>query len=137
MITEDDECFLQSFDDCSLGEKCWNHAAHIRMGWLVIERSSTFAEALVRIRTGIMRFNSTNNSTGYHETITVAFARLIESRRKVGDSWETFSERNSDLFEKKCLEAYYSADVLSSETARTEFVMPDLCQLPVIVSVRE
>ena len=34
-----------------------------------------------------MKFNSTQNSIGYHETITVAFARIIASRRNAGGTW--------------------------------------------------
>jgi hypothetical protein len=42
MITDDDKAFLLSFEECSLGAKCWTHAAHVRMGWLVLETSSSF-----------------------------------------------------------------------------------------------
>ncbi len=130
MISEDDSKFLQSFEDCSLGAKCWNHAAHVRMGWLVIETSPSFEAALFRIRKGILRFNSSKNSIGYHETITVAFARIIDSRRQANETFEAFSERNPDLFQKGCLERFYSADVLASEAAKYKFIEPDLCDLP-------
>lgn len=95
MLTDDDTAFLNSFEQCSLGAKCWTHAAHIRMGWLMLETSNSFDDALARIRAGIMRFNSAKNSIGYHETITVAFAQLIDSKRQPGESWSTFAERNS------------------------------------------
>jgi len=130
VISQDDEKFLQSFDECSLGAKCWNHEAHLRMGWLVMGKSASFENALERIRTGIKKFNSTKNSIGYHETITVAFARLIFSRRTDGESWNTFAARNSDLFEKNCLGTFYSSAILSSEEARHSFLAPDLCDLP-------
>lgn len=130
MITDDDKAFLQSFEECSLGAKCWTHAAHVRMGWLVLETSSTFDEALERIRSGIMRFNSTKNSIGYHETITIAFARLIDSRRIPGDTLETFVARNPDLLEKDCLKRFYSMAILASEKARQEFIESDLAALP-------
>ncbi len=130
MITDDDKAFLQSFVECSLGAKCWTHAAHVRMGWLVLETSSTFDEALERIRSGIMRFNSTKNSIGYHETITIAFARLIASRRLTGESLESFVARNPDLQEKDCLKRFYSPAILASEEARHRFIEPDLADLP-------
>jgi hypothetical protein len=129
MITEDDDKFLQSFEECSLGATCWNHVAHVRMGWLVMEKSDSFETALERIRLGIMRFNSSKNNIGYHETITVAFARLIFSRRLDGESWDVFASRNSDLFEKNCLGKFYSPKVLSSEESKKVFVEPDLCEL--------
>lgn len=54
MITEDDDNFLRSFEQCSLGAKCWNHAAHIRMAWLVLEKSESFQQALDRIKRGYL-----------------------------------------------------------------------------------
>ncbi|PZM86275.1 MAG: hypothetical protein DKT66_02445 [Candidatus Melainabacteria bacterium] len=130
MITDDDKAFLQSFEDCSLGAKCWTHAAHIRMGWLVLETSTSFEEAINRIRNGIMRFNSSKNSIGYHETITVAFARLIDSRRLTGETLEAFVARNPDLNDKNCLRLFYSQETLASEEARQQFVEPDIAPLP-------
>lgn len=131
MIMDDDRKFLESFEQCSLGAKCWTHAAHVRMGWLVLETSTSFDDALMRIRNGIMRFNSTKNSIGYHETITIAFARIIDSRREAGESFQVFSEKNKDLFEKTLLERFYSAAILRSEQARESFLEPDLEQLPI------
>lgn len=130
MITDDDRAFLQSFEECSLGAKCWTHAAHVRMGWLVLETSSSFEEALERIRSGIMRFNSTKNSIGYHETITVAFARLIDSRRLTGETLEAFLARNPDLQDRNCLKQFYSQAILASEKARQNFIEPDITPLP-------
>lgn len=135
MITEDDEKFLQSFEECSLGAKCWTHAAHIRMAWLVLEQSATLQHALDRIRSGIMRFNSSKNSIGYHETITVVFAQLIDARRQPGDNWSAFTERNPDLFDKNILDQFYSRELLFSDRARQTFVEPDLNELPFAVMV--
>lgn len=130
MITDDDRAFLSSFEECSLGAKCWTHAAHVRMAWLVLETSASFDEALERIRNGIRRFNATKNSIGYHETITLAFARLIDSRRLAGETSEAFVARNRDLLQKDCLKRFYSPAVLASEEARHQFVEPDRAALP-------
>ena len=126
MITTEDKEFLSSFEQCSLGSKCWTHAAHIRMGWLVLQEENSFESALKRIRQGIQRFNASNNSIGYHETITVAFAQIINERRQLGDSWEMFAEKNRDLFEKSFLANYYSKALLASDEARASFVEPDI-----------
>jgi hypothetical protein len=130
VITEDDLDFLNSFEQCSLGSKCWNHSAHLRMGWLVLQQESTFDSALDRIRLGIKKFNSSNNSIGYHETITVAFARALDSRRFIDETWNDFSKRNSDLFEKNFLYAFYSPELLNSERARENFIDGDRQSLP-------
>jgi len=132
MITDDDLQFLESFEQCSLASKCWNHAAHIRMAWLVLQQEGSFESALERIRQGIKRFNSANNSNGYHETITVAFARLIDARRIPNESWQMFFEKNNDLFEKNCLEKFYSPELLSS--AHDIYFEPDRSPLPLSVN---
>jgi len=126
MITQDDRQFLEAFEKCALGAKCWTHEAHVRIGWLVLQEESSFDLALERIRQGIKRFNSTNNSIGYHETITVAFARIIDSRRIPADSWQIFCQKNQDLFDKSCLSKYYSSKILASVEARQSFVEPDV-----------
>ncbi len=134
-ILLDDEEFLQKFEDCSLSRECWTHTAHIRMAWLQMERAASFYEALERIRVGIVSFNASVNNAGYHETITVAFARLIYLRRQSdveARNWQDFLIRHSDLVSRDnpILRTYYSAEVLHSNYARANFVEPDLRPLP-------
>jgi len=100
------------------------------MGWLVMETSPTFEHALERIRNGIMRFNSSKSSIGYHETITIAFATLIHSKRQPDEDYASFAERNPDLFEKGCLSRFYTLKTLRSAAAKDQFVEPDLDALP-------
>lgn len=130
MISSDDKRFLESFEQCSLGAKCWTHEAHVRIGWLILTTSDTFDVALSRLRNGIMQFNASNNSIGYHETITVAFARIIDSRLQCDESWQEFSTRNLDLFDKACLGRHYSRELLASELAKSKFIDADLIALP-------
>ncbi len=137
-LPQEDEEFLQMFEQCSLSGKCWTHVAHVRMAWLQMERSSSFEEALERIRAGIMAFNSSVQSVGYHETITVAFARLIHHKRQTerAETWQDFVDKHSDLVsrEEPILHRYYSAEVLSSQKARDVFVEPNLKPLPALLS---
>jgi hypothetical protein len=44
-----DEEFLWALESCTLPESEFGHHAHVRAGYLYL-RSSTFAEALVRMR---------------------------------------------------------------------------------------
>jgi hypothetical protein len=140
-MPDDDENFLQMFEQCSLDGKCWTHTAHVRMAWLQMQRASSFDEALARIRTGIVSFNASVNGVGYHETITVAFARLIYDRRQSDSeskTWLDFLSRHGDLVSKEnpILHAYYSPEILSSDEARAKFVEPDRKPLPVPLIVR-
>lgn len=137
-LPQEDEEFLQMFEQCSLSGKCWTHVAHVRMAWLQMERSSSFEEALERIRKGIMAFNSSVQSVGYHETITVAFAQLIHYKRQTEPTatWQDFIVKHSDLVSKEnpILHSFYSPEILSTPDARTKFVEPNLKPLPVLLS---
>ncbi|MBS1997318.1 MAG: hypothetical protein JSS86_13450 [Cyanobacteria bacterium SZAS LIN-2] len=134
-LPDDDAAFLEMFETCSLSGKCWTHTAHVRMAWLQMERASTYEEALQKIRTGIMTFNKAIQSVGYHETVTVAFARLIYDRRQAdpgGTTWLDFLARNGDLLSKESpiLHLYYSPEILATDEARRIFVAPDRKPLP-------
>lgn len=132
-MTPDETRFLQSFEDCTLPPDEWTHAAHIRMAWLCLQHDE-FGVALDRIRQGILRYNGKvlDKLAEYHETVTVAFARLIAARIHANESWQQFVRRNDDLFARTppILEKYYSTSRLMSTAAREEFLEPDLFALP-------
>jgi hypothetical protein len=131
----DDE-FLAAFEAAAIPRPEWTHAAHIRMAWLYLTRFSQ-AEALERIRLGIQKLNTQNGVfDGYHETITVAFVRLISARLLHGETAVAFRSRNPDLFECSLapLLKYYTRERLFSPESRARFVEPDLEHLPSFVS---
>jgi len=125
--------FLHDFEECTLQETDWTHLAHVRMAWLYLTQSDS-AKALEKIRTGILRFNTEvlGRRQEYHETVTVAFARLISDRIVPGEGWTPFFQRIDDILDRNSpiLETYYSQDLLGSARARENFVDPDLCELP-------
>jgi len=126
----DDE-FLAAFEACTLPRPEWTHEAHVRMAWLYFTRLPA-AAAADRIRVGIRRYNASVGSDGYHETITVAFARVIAARVRGGESFTDFRDREPDLFDRKssALLRYYSDTLLHSPAAKLEFVEPDREPLP-------
>ncbi len=132
-MTPEDAEFLKAFESCTLAPECWTHTAHIHMAWLCLG-ASDFPTALARIRTGIRRYNAEvlDKLPEYHETVTVAFARLIASRMREGQDWQGFAASNEDLFVSSppSLGAYYSSHRLMSAAARRSFVEPDLQPLP-------
>lgn len=125
--------YLRSFETCTLPKSEWTHRAHIRMAWLYLTQFGG-AEALDRIRTGILRFNTEvlDRRQEYHDTVTVAFTRLISDRMIPGETWTLFSRRIDDIVDRESpiLETYYSRELLGSARARERFVDPDLCELP-------
>jgi hypothetical protein len=142
MISMSDDEFLIAFERCTLYRSQWTHEAHLRMAWLYLNRYS-LGESIERARNGIRRLNSffqiiagslgQEPKDGYHDTITVAFVRLIASRLKINETFLEFRDRNLDLFDRKltALLQFYSNDLLHSLTAKEQFTEPNLRKLPV------
>ncbi|MDH3767722.1 MAG: hypothetical protein OES99_04640 [Gammaproteobacteria bacterium] len=131
-MTPDEERFLAEFENCTLAAAHWSHRAHVYMAWLQLRRAP-LETALIRIRAGIRRYNSEvlDRSLQYHDTVTVAYTRLIAAAMMDGESFETFCGRNPGLLSKcPILADYYSAECLASENARAGFVEPDRKPLP-------
>ena len=129
---------VAAFRSCSLPRHAWTHIAHLRVGAWHVHRYGAVA-ALGLLRTGIQRLNDhhgTPNSTtsGYHETITVAYVRLIEAFLFVFDSEVALEDRvevlvEGPLGEKSVLFRFWSRELLMSARARAEWVPPDLAPL--------
>jgi hypothetical protein len=122
-----DEEFMAALESCQLPASQFDHAAHVRAGYLYL-RQQKFAHALSRLCTSICRYAESLGKSGlYHETITVAFLALINERvyqRGDGGGWEGFARANPDLLRKDALLALYSRAVLDSTEARARFVLP-------------
>lgn len=127
----DDE-FLAAFEAAAIARPDWTHETHVRMAWLYLTRLPP-ADATDRVRAGIRKLNGVIGSPGgYHETITVAAARVIADRLRPGDDYPAFRGRNPDLFDRTLpfLLRHYSRDRLFSPEARAGFVGPDREPLP-------
>ena len=138
LVTAADEHFLTRFESCELPEFEWTHLAHIRVAWICLKLASPEL-ALARIREGILRYNTEvlHRPHKYHETVTVAFARIVAERISAGEPWTDFAERISDLLDPGApiLLRYYSVDRLSSVAARQAFIEPDLGGLPEFLEI--
>jgi len=132
-----DVVFLKAFEDCTLPSEQWKHGAHLKVAYLYL-RACTFEEALAKARRNIQRYNAATNTPenlerGYHETMTVAWMRLVYCA--LGESGpaasaDEFLERETQLLNSKALRFFYSRDRLISWQAKAEFVEPDLAPLP-------
>ncbi|MBX7166409.1 MAG: hypothetical protein K1X74_08660 [Pirellulales bacterium] len=96
-----------------------------------------YDEAVALVRAGIQRYNHTVGSgQGYHETVTVAFVRLIDARvnrdANAGEKFPDFLARCPELVdrERPILHEYYRPETLDSDAARDSFVEPDRSPLP-------
>lgn len=127
----DDE-FLAAFEAVALTRPEWTHEAHVRMAWLYLARHPV-PDALDRVRRGIQKLNGKIGSPdGYHETITVAFVRVIADRLAESETYPAFRDRNPDLLDRTlpALLRHYTKDRLYSAEARAAFVAPDREPLP-------
>ncbi len=135
--TLSDEELLESFESCEIPHNEWTHQAHVRVAYLYLRRHGTH-EGLSRIRSGIKALNAAHGTPdslerGYHETITVAFVRLISKALSEDDRCSTSAElceRHPELLSKAILDRFYSQNRLISTEAKAGFVEPDLMPLP-------
>src|ERR1700691_3523359 len=122
-----DEEFLAALESCSLTERDFGHAAHVRAAYLY-SRSGDFAAALAKMRRAIRTYAaSLGKADRYHETITVAYLALIRQRlfeHGDGGGWEGFSQANPELLDREMLLRFYPKGQLEYELARRTFVLP-------------
>ena len=137
---EDDDAFLRRFEACGFAIECWNHRCHVRMAYLYLSRHP-FDEGLRRIRDGINALNASHGDKipkdqvdrGYHETLTVAWARVIAAAiRQWGAEadFEAFAGKHPYLLQRTLTRLFYSRERMLNWTAKREFVEPDLLPLP-------
>jgi hypothetical protein len=124
------EELLAAFEAATLPPERFDHAAHVRVAWLLLRRFPAL-EAAARFRESLQRYATALGKTGlYHETITLAYLFLIGERiaRAPAATWEEFAAANPDLlrWRPSVLDGYYRPDTLGSELARRAFVLPDL-----------
>ena len=130
--TSDDE-FITSFENCTLENRLFRHADHVRMAFLYLSRYPAL-QALERFSTSLARFAAANGKPDlYNETVTWAFMLLIRERMARGGqerSWPQFAANNPDLMSWKdsILNKYYRDETLNSELAKRTFVFPDRSQ---------
>lgn len=131
-----DDAFLDSFLGCKLPAEEWTHEAHIRLAWLMLSTHS-YSTALEQIRKGINTYNDTvlKKTLAYHETITVAYTRLIANGRKQLPNRHSFTDfklAHPLLFDRTltALLHHYRRETLFSTEARANFISPDLLLLP-------
>ena len=126
--------FIRAFEECTLPRSEWTHQAHLTVAmWYLIERSEV--EAITCIRNGILRYNAsqgikTTANSGYHETITLFWVRLVGQHISAADDGKSIVELANGvirLFGNKDIPfEYYTRDRLLSLEARMRWVEPDL-----------
>jgi len=133
------DALVQAFLAGTLPKPEWTHEAHLRVGlWHI--RAYGAAEALACLRAAIRRYNEAvgtpnTDTSGYHETLTVIYVRLIAASLVANTGSALGAEALESAVLDRC-EArdlpfrFYSRERLFSAEARHSFVAPDLAPLP-------
>jgi hypothetical protein len=120
--TMTDQEFVRAFENCELSPDLFHHRDHIRLARIYVELDGP-AKATERFRSSLRKFAAhIGKSEKYHETITVAWMRLVV---RMTDPVEL-----EKLMDKRYIEKFYSPELLATDAARTRFVEPDRAKLP-------
>jgi hypothetical protein len=133
----DDEELLRAFDRGTVAKEAWDHRAHLHVAYLLL-RDSAFETALDRMRAGLgqllERFGIEDAiDRGYHETITVAWLKLVASAMRTHGPHQGFDAlvaAHPYLLEKRLLRLFYSRERVTSAEAKLGFVDGDITPLP-------
>lgn len=128
---------VREFEACTLPRARWNHYAHLTVALWYAARLDA-ENALVAVRRGIHRLNEacgvvSTPTSGYHETITRFYMRVVRSfvETEAEGDWAARANRLIERYGERDLPLrHYSKDRLMSTTARAEWVEPDLVPLP-------
>jgi hypothetical protein len=125
---------VRRFEECRLPNDEWGHREHLTVALYYLGRASLDA-ATDTIREGILRLNASNGiaqtlERGYHETVTVFFARKIHAFVR-DRAAESLAERTAAVVERfrdyrGTVREHYSRERIMSWEARTGWVEPDL-----------
>ena len=135
-----DRALLKRFESCEISLEDWNQRLHVAIAFLYLREFGP-AEALTRMRSGVRKINARHGVeesqfSGYNETTTVAFLRIVEAVRLAYEDTfpaataEEFCDLHPELMSKHLLRLFYSPKRRSHPEAKTRFVEPDLAPLP-------
>jgi len=122
----------RKFETCALLPQDFDHRAHLTVALYYLANFPAEI-ATARMREGLQRLIAHYKDTGYHETITLFWLKLVRRflDESVGD--QRLADVANELLEKfggsKLLFEYYSRELIQTEKARAEWVEPDLRKL--------
>jgi hypothetical protein len=112
----------------------FHHASHLHVAWVYLNESLSVQQAANKMRDTLRRFAAAaGKPEKYHETITLFWVHLLSRAHGAthGERLEEIVHANPQLLEKNFPLAYYSAELLFSDEARTSWVEPNLKPLSI------
>jgi hypothetical protein len=125
-----DYVFEQQFRACTLNPALFNHEAHLRLAWIHIKKYGV-DKAIENICQQLTTFvGLLGASDKYNKTLTIAAIRAVNHfiNKADIDNFQDFIQTFPRLkFNFKELMAFhYLADIYTLETAKKEYLQPDL-----------
>lgn len=129
---------VERFAGCKSALAEFDHAAHLTVA-LVRLREMPFEASVTQMRADLMRFSAHHKATGYNETITRFWLRLVERYMHEFPEerlWKQANEVVMHLGDKELLFRHYSKGWVMSEEAKQGWVEPDLLAFAFGESIR-
>src|SRR5262249_13132244 len=130
----DDDALLAGFAQGAPPGR-FDHAAHVRVAWLLVRRHGP-AAAADRLTEGLRRLTANQGvPERYHETLTRAWAAIVAAAAAAAPELDRFDQlvaRHPQLLDVALLQRHYAAATLAGDEARHRFVAADLRPLPTL-----
>lgn len=129
-MTLSDSEFTAKFQNCSLDPSMFDHKAHLRLVWLLIEKHG-IQQARIDIQSQIQNFvKHVGAEEKYHKTLTITAIEIVNhfmAKKETNTFNEFISEfpKLKDNF-RELIEQHYSYDIFKSAKAKNEYLEPDL-----------
>src|SRR5262249_52711546 len=121
---EEVHAFVAAFESGALPPAELTHAAHLAVGPASLS-AAPLAEATDRMRRALRRFLGHHQLTGYHETLTLFWMKLLDhlaaARYSALPLWERINRVVATYGSKWPVEAHYSKATLASSEARASW----------------
>ena len=124
------DVFEQQFKTCTLNPALFSHEAHLRLAWIHIKKYGV-DKAIENICEQLTAFTgSVGASDKYNKTLTIAAIKAVNHfiNKADIDNFQDFIQAFPRLkFNfKELMSFHYRVDIYSLETAKKEYIEPDL-----------
>lgn len=129
-----DRTFRSDFEEGRVTPAQFDHRAHVRLAYVYLTEGGVDVAAAA-MRRALLSFLERHgiDAAKYHETLTrswILAVRHFMERTPSTPSADAFIAANPVLLDSKIMLTHYSASLLFSSEARSQFVEPDLEAIP-------
>ena len=128
-FTDDSEIFdlVRRFESCALNPEDFRHYQHLTVA-LYYVRHFPYDVASEKMRSGIQKLAAAYGKTGYHETITLFWLKMVADSAVAhqGTLFDSANKLIAQYDDKNLIKKYYSDELIASAAAKSGWVEPDL-----------